>query len=664
MKSKFGDAEQILSRSISGFHQYILSGSPRLIYASDNLCQMMGFSGKELLSRTSDRYLTMVHPGDRDMYSAFLYEMGKKEQTLSVEYRLIKKDGSVLYVKDTMTSAAGPDGVMAGYSVLSDITKIKSESDNLRFLNDTIPCGFIRYTCDKRPKVTYINENMLEFLRIPKASAGEADYLEMYRDNIFMMIPMEERSRFSLYLSRVRSAGMPLAGEINIQRFDGTRGRLFGWVTRFTNEHGKDEFQSVCIDVTESHQLRKANETRRYIKALTDVYDRIFEYDLSNNTMKCLDSHNSAIFKWLENIPMQIDEANEKWISSIVAEEDRSKVRNFFEAFRSRTLYRPENAPPQITYHEISADGTLTPYNGTLIKINDAVSFYCCRSVANDDETRTLRSENISLKENMQELVRRFRDGIAAFELSDGNVTPLYASDNVCEFFGFTKDEWLPLMEKSTPVREFIARSETSYSDFAELLRTGEAEFTYYDFGAEKERRIKAICSPKSPEASPRYVLLYNMDEFPGTAAESADDGMTVSIRTFGYFDVFIGGKPIAFRSQKAKELFALLIDRRGGFVTSEEAIGFLWEEEPINSVTLARYRKVALRLKNILEEYGISDVMESVAGKRRIIPEKVRCDLYDYLSGKEEYAQLFKGSYLTNYSWGEITLGELSSGQ
>ncbi len=98
--------------------------------------------------------------------------------------------------------------------------------------------------------------------------------------------------------------------------------------------------------------------------------------------------------------------------------------------------------------------------------------------------------------------------------------------------------------------------------------------------------------------------------------------------------------------------------------MTSEEAIGFLWEDEPINSVTLARYRKVALRLKNILEEYGIADVMESVAGKRRIIPEKVNCDLYDYLSGKEEYSQLFKGSYLTNYSWGEITLGELSSGQ
>lgn len=52
---------------------------------------------------------------------------------------------------------------------------------------------------------------------------------------------------------------------------------------------------------------------------------------------------------------------------------------------------------------------------------------------------------------------------------------------------------------------------------------------------------------------------------------------------------------------------------------------------------------------------------MESVNGKRRLIPEMVKCDLYDYLTGKQEYAQLFKGSYLTNYSWGETTLAELT---
>ena len=151
--------------------------------------------------------------------------------------------------------------------------------------------------------------------------------------------------------------------------------------------------------------------------------------------------------------------------------------------------------------------------------------------------------------------------------------------------------------------------------------------------------------------------MLYNLDD----GEEGRRPGHSVVIRTFGYFDVFVDGVPIAFRNKKSKELFALLADRRGGFVTSEEAIGFLWEEEPVCPVTLSRYRKVALRLKNILEEYGIADVVESVDGKRRIVTEKVRCDLYDYLSGRPEYASLFKGSYLSNYSWGENTLGELS---
>jgi len=83
-------------------------------------------------------------------------------------------------------------------------------------------------------------------------------------------------------------------------------------------------------------------------------------------------------------------------------------------------------------------------------------------------------------------------------------------------------------------------------------------------------------------------------------------------------------------------------------------------EEEPVNTLTLSRYRKVALRLKSTLEEYGISDIVESVDGKRRIVMDRVDCDLYNYLSGKEEYSQLFQGNYLTNYSWGETTLGGL----
>lgn len=662
MKDILNNMNDILSLGISGFHQYVLTDPVHIGYASKNLCDMLGITEDELLSETEDKYALMVHPADRETYSEFLNNMKQKEQTLKAEYRLIKKSGEVIYVCDTVTVKKNSDGILSGYSVLTDITEIKKKNDNLQFLNETIPCGFLKYTCEKQPKVTYINRQMMEFLRFPEAKEGELDYLELFKANIFLMIPMEERRRFSLYLNRVYSAGTPLAGEMTILRCDGTRAYMFGWVTKCVNEQGVEEFQSVCIDITERHQAKKANETRRYLKALTDVYDKIFEYDLGANTVKCLYSSNSPMFKWLENIPMQMEDATEKWISGTVVDEDRDRLRSFFKDFCQKKLYKPDARPPRITYRAQSSSGDIKTYGGIFLKIDNSVSLYCCRSVQDDKEADYLRNENVSLKENMHELVMRFTDGVAAFEVNDGYVTPLYASDNVCEFFGFTKEEWLPLMKKSTPIKDFVARSDAAYEEIVELLKNGEAEFTYFDLKSETERRIKAICSHKSPSSSsPRYIMLYNVEDTGTEKGLSLPENRTVSIRTFGYFDVFVGDKAVAFRNKKSKELFALLVDRRGGFVSSEEAISFLWEDELVNSVTLARYRKVALRLKNILEEYGISDVMETVDGKRRIVTEKVRCDLYDYLSGKEEFAQLFKGNYLTNYSWGENTLAELT---
>ena len=657
MKNELQNLDKILSRNISGFHQYCLDSPPRPIYVSQNLCDMLSFTKDELIDGKTDCYAARIHPADRQGYDEFLKELLQKEQSSTIQYRLLKKDGSILYVSDTMVSYR-TDGMILGDSVLTDITELKRENQNLKFLNETMPCGFIKYTCEKQPKVTYINDQMRQFLRIPESRNGEFDYLQMYTQNIYMMIPIEERRRFSVYLERVYKHSAPIAGEMTVLRCDGTRGYLFGWVTKCVNEEGEEEFQSACMDITERHLIRKERETRRYLKALTDVYDKIFEYDLDNRTVKCLYGQRSPMFRWIENIPMQMEDATDKWILGTVFEEDRDRVRGFFTDFYQKKIPQGET-PPLIRYRALSSNGILRSYTGLFVKLDSAVSLFCCRNVP-DEDTDSLRSENTSLKgmnENMQKLVMQFTDGLAAFEIVDDVVTPLYASDNVCEFFGFTRDEWLSIMKKRTPIKDFVSRSKAAYGDFMELLAKGEAEFTYHDLSRDKERRIKAICSQKSPEgAGPRYVMLYNIDK----DTTKTQERVRVRIRTFGYFDVFVDDHPIAFRNEKSKELFALLTDRRGGFVSSEEAISFLWEDEPANPVTLARYRKVALRLKNILEEYGITEIVESVNGKRRLVTEKVQCDLYDYLSGQKEHTQLFKGSYLSNYSWGENTLAEL----
>ena len=656
MSNSIQNMEGILDGAISGFHIYRLEDPVTLCYVSGSLCAMLGCSREELAADAGDPYESHVHPADRGLYAEFLNKLHREGQSRTAQYRLLKQDGTVLYVSDTVTVSRQEDGTQMGYSVLTDITALKNENRNLRFLDETMPCGFIRYTCGDPPRVTYINDRMMEFLRFPE---GDSEELARCRQNIYLMIPMEERSRFGAYLDRVRQEGGPIAGEMTVQRFDGTRAYLFGWVTKCVNARGQEEFQSVCMDMTQRHMQLKEREKKQYVTALTEVYDKIFEFDLANRTVKCLCAKNSPMFRFLLDLPMQMEEATEKWITGTAFEEDREALRAFFGAFYRRQ--HPEDGrPPMIRYRALSSAGALQTYTGLFVKLDESASLFCCRKAA-DPEADSLREENTSLKginENMQKLVMRFTDGLAAFEVIDDVVTPLYASDNVCGFFGFTREQWLEVMKKRTPIREFVSRSRAEYEDFRELLEKGEAEFVYYDHHRGQERRIRAICSRKFPEGSaPRYVMLYNVDE----GAKESREEPRVYIRTFGYFDVFVDGRPIAFRNEKSKELFALLADRRGGFVSSEEAIGYLWEDEPVSPVTLARYRKVALRLKNLLEEYGIADIVESVNGKRRLAADRVQCDLYDYLTGREEYAQLFKGSYLTNYSWGETTLAELT---
>lgn len=659
MENILDNAGEILNCHISGYHQYVLKKPVHLEFVSRNLCDMLGYTQKELLSKRADLYAPLVHPADKEKYADFLRRLAQKEQTVTVEYQIVTKDGTVKYVSDTATSKRLKNGTLVANSVLTDITSIKAENRNLRFLNETIPCGFLKYTCEKTPKITYVNPQMLEMLRFDMVKDAEIDYFELCKTNIFLMIPMEGRQQFAHFLRQVYTQGTPICGEITVNRLDGTKARIYGWVTKCVNEQGQEEFQSVCMDVTERYQAQKAMETARYLNALKEVYDKIFEYDFANRTVKFIFGRKEDMFKRIENIPMSLREATEQWVKNNVVDEDRERVLEFFRGFYKKKDVAADGQPLQIQYKALSSNGEVHTYAGNFIKMESSVYLYCCKKVVEEvtEEVAALEAANT-----------HFSEGVVAFEVQGNVVTPLYSSDNVCEFFGYTKEEWMQMTRKRHSIKQFVSQSDVGYAEFRKLLENGEAEFTYMDLQTNKLRRIKAICSQKNPDSnSPRYVMLYNVEDKSNGNMEKtkismpvAESDLEVYIRTFGYFDVFVGGKPVAFRNEKSKELLALLVDRRGGYITSGEAISFLWEEETVNTLTLARYRKVALRLKNILEEYGIADIVESVDGKRRIVTDKVHCDLYDYLSGKEEYAQLFKGSYLSNYSWGETTLGEL----
>lgn len=133
-----------------------------------------------------------------------------------------------------------------------------------------------------------------------------------------------------------------------------------------------------------------------------------------------------------------------------------------------------------------------------------------------------------------------------------------------------------------------------------------------------------------------------------------------ILIRTFGNFDVFVDGKAIHFPSKKAKEFLAILVDRRGGFVTSNEAISLLWEDACAGERANGRFRKAVMDLRRTLDEYEIGELLIRINQESRIDIGCIECDLYQYLEERDKYRKLFQGEYMSNYSWGESTLGGL----
>lgn len=133
-----------------------------------------------------------------------------------------------------------------------------------------------------------------------------------------------------------------------------------------------------------------------------------------------------------------------------------------------------------------------------------------------------------------------------------------------------------------------------------------------------------------------------------------------VVIRTFGEFEVFSEGVPVHISSRKAKELLAVLTDRRGASIDSRSAFSILWEDRAYSDENASGYRHVVSRLEKALAEYGISDILIRKGKDIALDTEKVDCDLYRFLEGDPEAVRSFDGRYMDAYSWGEERLASL----
>lgn len=162
------------------------------------------------------------------------------------------------------------------------------------------------------------------------------------------------------------------------------------------------------------------------------------------------------------------------------------------------------------------------------------------------------------------------------------------------------------------------------------------------------------IIKPVKPERI-REELEY-LDLMP----QKAEPQEKLRVKCFGRFEVFWHGKPLLFHRRQTLELFAFLIDCNGEFCTSGELISALWED--IEKVRDPKHylRVLTQDLRESLSSVGMEKVLVRRRNQWAIQKELLDCDYYRMLEGDPDAINAYRGEYMNQYSWGELTAARL----
>ena len=134
-------------------------------------------------------------------------------------------------------------------------------------------------------------------------------------------------------------------------------------------------------------------------------------------------------------------------------------------------------------------------------------------------------------------------------------------------------------------------------------------------------------------------------------------DASLLDVKCFGNFEVLKNGESLTFKRSKAKELFAVLVDRNGAGMTGKQICAVMWPENTDDVKNMDYLRHLVGDLKKALANAGAQEVFCQDGYNYRIDTLRVNCDYHKFLkTGNPQ----FRGEYMSQYSWAEDTLSRL----
>ena len=269
---------------------YLADAYHQLIFLNPAIATIFGRSLEFFISDYPRNYLSCLHPEDHSRVFSFFFQPPYPENQAEIQYRIIRKDGEIGYLREVLHVVRDVDGeIKAFQGLLSDITKQKKAEDALR-------ASEARYRAiveDQAELVCrFLPDGTLSFANEAFCRYFGQTRQQVLGSSIKDFIPNQEIEPFCNRLVSESQTQPVVAFDLQVMTEDGTT-HWQHWTNRAIVNHEGTlvEYQAVGRDITERKRME---EQLRYVSmhdALTGLHNRAYFED----TLERLQVENGTI---------------------------------------------------------------------------------------------------------------------------------------------------------------------------------------------------------------------------------------------------------------------------------------------------------------------------------------------------------------------------------
>ncbi|MCX8474727.1 MAG: PAS domain S-box protein [Sphingomonas sp.] len=280
-----------ISQSTAGFAQVDLEG--RFTLVNDRFCQIAGWSRDELMGM---RMLDITHPDDRARNRPLFERAVEQGTPYAHEKRYIRKDGSIVWVNNTVSVIRRPDGEPFGVlAVTLDITRRREAEARLRKSEESLrlateSAGMASWELDLETMAGEWSPNRFDLLgmeRRPDSRGSFEEWLERVHPDDREMARGAAQNCFE--------TGMPYTIEYRVRRADDGEERwLQSHGSRIDYEDKRpSRLVGISFDVT--YRKHAEEELRESEARFRTIFEQANDYLVTTTLDQKITSVNPAV---------------------------------------------------------------------------------------------------------------------------------------------------------------------------------------------------------------------------------------------------------------------------------------------------------------------------------------------------------------------------------